>query len=185
MGADAAECGQPNTSPPPSAVNARAPVDILSITAAAATGEFIVCTQFMITMAISGRHGHAPVAGVIPLEFRLLLLISRLRHDRGGTNGRVRRAALRCSVAGHDSSGALLSRAGPPVGRRSVVRSIDSSVVGKFDLTAAASSPDRYTHRARKIVYRKQLSHACNQTMHASTSPHSRNQPPGNSDRSH
>lgn len=29
----------------------------------------------MITMAISGRHGHVPIAGVIPLEFRLLLLV--------------------------------------------------------------------------------------------------------------
>ena len=29
----------------------------------------------MITMAISGRHGHAPVAEVIPLEFWLLLLV--------------------------------------------------------------------------------------------------------------
>lgn len=75
MGADAAECEQPSSSPPPSAVNARVPGDILTITAAAATGEFSVCTQFMITMAISGRHGHAPVVGVIRMEFGPLLLV--------------------------------------------------------------------------------------------------------------
>ena len=67
MSAEAAECKQPGTSPPPSAINARGPAgDILTISAAATTGEFIVFTQFMITMAISGRHGHRPSSESFP-----------------------------------------------------------------------------------------------------------------------
>ena len=118
MSAEAAECKQPGTSPPPSAINARGPAgDILTISAAATTGEFIVFTQFMITMAISGRHGH-------------------LLHDRSGADGQVRRAVLRCFVAGHDSL-CFFCRRVRPVRRRGVGCSMDSSVVVKFDLSRA------------------------------------------------